>query len=81
MGWIYFNGRFSADMRDKKVHCNIFTVHEVVYNISDFLRHPLAIEVEVVLQREEGGGKVVEVWFILYSTSTGLYLVQESCSS
>ena len=36
-------------MRDKKVHSNVFTVHEPVHCISDLLREPLAVQVQVVL--------------------------------
>ena len=41
--------RPSGDVRDQKIHSNVLTVHEFIDSISEFLRQPLAIKVQVVL--------------------------------
>lgn len=45
----YLNGGFPGNVRNKKVHSYVFTVYEAVDNVSDLLRQPLAVQIEVVL--------------------------------
>lgn len=46
---IYLEGRFSSNVRDKKVHGYVFTVDKFVHCISDCLGQPLTVQIEVVL--------------------------------
>ena len=43
-------------MGNEKVHCNVLAVHPLVHHLSDLLRHPVTVEITVVLQagREKG---------------------------
>ena len=44
-------------MCNEEVHCNVLTVHPLVHHLPDLLRHPVAIHIAVVLQREGGWGR------------------------
>ena len=45
----YLQGRFPCDVWHKKVHSNILAVHVMVHHISDGLRHPVGVQIRVVL--------------------------------
>ena len=49
----YLDWSLSRDMRDKKVHCQVLTVHQLVHNLPNASRHPVTIQIGIVLQREE----------------------------
>lgn len=48
----YFDWWLPGDMRDQEVHGNVFTVHVLVYLVSDGLGKPVCVQVRVVLVNE-----------------------------
>ena len=44
--------RLSPDMRYEKVHGNVLTVHILVHCVPHLTRHPIGIEVGIVLDRK-----------------------------
>ena len=53
----HFDHSSSADVRHKEIHCNVLTVHKEVHDFSDFSRHPVSVQVRVVLQKKDGDAR------------------------
>ena len=53
-GGRYFDWWFPGDVGNEKVHGNVLAVHPLVHHLSDLLRHPVTVQITVVLQ----GGRV-----------------------
>ena len=49
---IYLDWSLSRDVRDKKVHCQVLTVHQLVHNLPNASWHPVAIQIGIVLQKK-----------------------------
>lgn len=50
---IYLDGRFARDMGNQEIHGNIFTIHVLIYFVSDNLWHPVKVQICKVLYKGE----------------------------